>query len=134
MAIENFDDLGAPIEFTYRDNTYRISLPTPKKAKKLMRMGKDIFKTIKKNENKIKECEEFGEDIPEDVQKEIDATFDFQLDFIVEAGIEMLINDDGKYSVVEKGYMEENFSNKLIQRIFRRINDGFAENEQEKKS
>jgi len=132
--VEDYDDLGQPIAFCFKGRTYNIPVPTPKKSKTLMSMGRDIQKQAKANERKIKEFEEKNEEIPDELAAEGDKLFDFQLDFILEAGIKEIDNETSAEKDVFKDFMEENWPNKLVQRIFRRINESFVESEQEKKS
>ena len=69
------------------------------------------------------------------VVTEKSCNFSMNYKSVVGFGKIYIVEDENeKYVPVQKEYMEENFSNKVVQRIFRRINDGFAESEQEKKS
>lgn len=129
--VEDFDDLGNPIVFSFGGNTFEIPPIVPRKSKLLMKMGRDIQRKAKENEKLVKQYEESGEEMPDEIQDKVDEIFDFQMDFIIAAGIKQ--KTDSGYQAVEKSFMDENWPNKLIQRVFRRINENFVESEQEKK-
>lgn len=141
--IEDFTDLGQPLEFRCGENVYSIPSISPAKAKKLIRMSREISKESTKREKQIKELEAEGKDIPEELYDSMDKLFDFQIDFIYSTGIKKIVTgkDDiivlKEFPVEEIGGDEEKnipgWSTQLISKVFKRINEVII-GEQEKKS
>lgn len=134
IEIEDFSDLGKPITFKFNNEVFEIAPPTNKKSKELMKMGREINRDAKINEKKLKEYEGREEEIPQEFLDEMDKLFDFQIDFILKAGIKKLIVETNEKISPEKDELSDNWPNKLVSRIFRKVNESFTESEQEKKS
>jgi len=144
--IEDFSDLGQPIQFKYNNEVFSIPAVTPRMARKLIKISREITKKAESNDKKYKELsakidsyEEKNEAIPEDLEKEfaeieeeMSKVFDFQLDFIIFAGLKK-ITTDNLFVDPDRNRLEEEWSNKLTSRIFKLINENMSDTEQEKK-
>ncbi len=140
--IEDFTDLGQPLDFRYGENVYSIPSISPAKAKKLIRMSREISKESTKREKQIKELEAEGKDIPDELYDSMDKLFDFQIDFIYKTGIKKIFEKGEDVTLKEfpveeiAGDEEKNipgWSTQLISKVFKRINEVII-GEQEKKS
>lgn len=140
--IEDFTDLGQPLDFRYGENVYSIPSISPAKAKKLIRMSREISKESTKREKQIKELEAEGKDIPDELYDSMDKLFDFQIDFIYKTGIKKVF-EKGEDTILKEFPVEEiagdeeknipGWSTQLISKVFKRINEVII-GEQEKKS
>jgi len=140
--IEDFTDLGQPLDFRCGENVYSIPSISPAKAKKLIRMSREISKESIKREKQIKELEAEGKDIPDELYDSMDKLFDFQIYFIYKTGIKKVFEKGEDVTLKEfpveeiAGDEEKNipgWSTQLISKVFKRINEVII-GEQEKKS
>ena len=140
--IEDFTDLGQPLDFRYGENVFSIPSISPAKAKKLIRMSREISRESALREKQIKELEAEGKEIPEELYDSMDKLFEFQIDFIYKTGIKKVIKK-GEDTVLKEFPVEEisgdeeknipGWSTQLISKVFKRINEVII-GEQEKKS
>lgn len=136
--VDDYSDLGKPISFAYLGITYTIPPIPPAKAKKLIKMSREIGEKSKKNEMLVKSFEDRGEALPDSLMDEMSNIFDFQMDFIITAGLMKVTYQDGvsgsfTTEAVNKAFIDENWSTQLVMKIFQRINEVIV-GEQEKKS
>lgn len=135
INIMDFSDLGKPFQFRYNNFIYQVPIIPPRVARELIEMGRNISNKAKKTEDKVKELEEKGEDIPEEIYKELGLAFDFQIDFILKTGIQK-VQEGVPISTVTKEEVTNDWSTRLVTRVFNQINKLLTvdETEQEKKS
>lgn len=129
--IEDYSDLGKPLQFKYNEVLYSIPTISPAQAKKLIKMSREIAKKASEREKIVKQLEEENKEIPEELMEEMDKLFDFQIDFIYQTGIKKIEND--KFIEFDKEEINDTWSTKLIAKVFRRVNELIV-GEQEKKS
>jgi len=134
--IEDFSDLGSPIEFIYLGDRYFIPAVVPRKFNALVKMSKEISKKSEQVEKEIKRLQENNEEIPDALDNQLGQVFEFQIRFIIEAGLKKLDKETKVLSPVDFEECNDSWTNKLIGRVFKRINENMIDSpvDGEKKS
>lgn len=128
--IEDFSDLGSPIEFIYSGVEYNIPAIVPSKFNALVKMSKDISKKSAEIQKQIEALESENKEVPDELENDLTRVFEFQIQFTLKAGLKKVV--DGNLCEVSFEELLENWPNRLIGKVFRLVNENMMADETSK--